>query len=79
MSVALGVESPRQFVRYGPLVAVVVGEEPADAASQRAIRGAVRSGRWSPDPAHPTFSLLRGPMILHTCPGYIAISAVLLV
>jgi hypothetical protein len=43
MSVALGVQSRRQFVRYGPgaasLAAVVVDEEPADAAAQWAVLG----------------------------------------
>jgi hypothetical protein len=52
MSVALGVQSRRQFVRYGPgaaaLAAVVVDEKPADAAAQWAVRGPVRSGRRSP-------------------------------
>jgi hypothetical protein len=59
MSVALGLQSPRQFVRYGPGAAVVVDEEPADAASQRAVRGAVRSGRRSPASPRPPTCLLR--------------------
>jgi hypothetical protein len=54
MNVALGVQSRRQFVRYGPgaaaRAAVVVDAEPADAAAQWAVRGPVRSGRRSPDP-----------------------------
>jgi hypothetical protein len=46
MSDALGVQSWRQVVRYGPgvaaLAAVVVDEEPADAAAQGAVRGGGR-------------------------------------
>jgi hypothetical protein len=54
MSVALGVQSRRQFVRYGPgaaaLAGVVVDEEPADAAALWAVRGPVGSGRRLRDP-----------------------------
>jgi hypothetical protein len=52
MSVALGVQSRRQFARYGPgaaaLAGVVVDEKPAGSAAQWAVWGPVRSGRRSP-------------------------------
>jgi hypothetical protein len=49
MSVALGVQSRRQFARYGPgaaaLAAVVVDEVPADAAAQWAVLSVRGGGR----------------------------------
>ena len=48
MSVALGVQSRRQVVRYGPgaaaLAGVVIDEEPADAAAQWAVPGTCTFG-----------------------------------
>ena len=51
MSVALGVKSRRQFVRYGPGAAglsVVVDAEPADAGAQWAVWGLSRRGGRRP-------------------------------
>jgi hypothetical protein len=52
-----------------------VGRETPNARSQ-AVRDAEVAGS---NPAHPTFAQLKGPVILSTRPGYVAISALPLV